>query len=182
MPIEKQYHHYTYTPPEDKDGNKYWVPIVVKNKDVLYGFAEGVNVGLDLCESAVTYTPSMILSSERFVDYTEDGRRLHKMDDDELHTYVTKLLQAGLDKAESKNEEDHCIDLYDYVFHVSCQCGNFFGWKDSNSLPEEDLHCEICDRKVIEYIDIHDADLMYEGIDQEVLKDTVTKVRKELGI
>jgi hypothetical protein len=182
MPIEKHDDYYLYVPPEDKDGNKYWVPIVIKNKDVLFGFAEGINLGLDMGESEIAYSPSMILSSERFVDYTADGRRLHKMTDGELHDYVTDLLQSGIDKDSSGHEDDGCIDVYDYMFHTSCQCGNFFGWHNAHSLPEDDLHCEICDRKVIEYIGLDDPDMTYEGIDQDVFKEIVTKVRKELGL
>lgn len=182
MPIDKQGKDYLYEPPEDKDGNKYWVPIVVKNKDVLFGFAEGINLGLEMGESEILYSPSMILSSERFVDYTADGRRLHKMTDDELHEYVTDLLQSGIDRNDSQHEDQGCIDVYDYSFHVSCQCGNFFGWHNANDLPEDDLHCEVCNRKVIEYIGMSDPDMLYEGIDQEVFKDIVLKVREELGL
>jgi hypothetical protein len=181
MPIKDHSGYYTYIPPEDKEGNHYWVPIVVKNKDVLFGFTEGINMGMEMGEAEVAYAPSMILSSERLTDYTSDGRRLYKMTDDELYKYIKDLLQTTIDKSES-NHNDNDIDLYEYVFHVSCQCGNFFGWTDSNDLPEKDLHCEVCNRKVIEYIGLNDKDMSYDGIDQEVFKEKVMEVRKELGI
>tara|TARA_R110001606_G_scaffold134259_1_gene270617 strand:- start:24499 stop:25050 length:552 start_codon:yes stop_codon:yes gene_type:complete len=182
MPIRKHHNYYTYIPPEDRDGNKYWVPIVVKSKDVLFGFSEGVNIGLEIGESSVLYSPSMVLSSERFTDYTTNGQRLHEMDDDELRKYVTDLLLIGIAKNSSEHKDNGCIDIYDYSFHVSCYCGNFFGWENAEMLPDEDLHCEICDRKVIEYIGISDYDMTYDGIDQEKFKDIVIEIKKELGL
>ncbi len=182
MPVEKQTDYYIYVPPTDKYGNKYWVPIVAKNKDVLYGFSEGVNLGLEMGETEVPYSPSMVLSSERLTDYTADGRRLYKMSKDELHEYIINLLQASIDNTESDHSDNGCIDIYDYMFHVSCQCGNFFGWEDAKDLPETDLHCEVCDRKVIEYIELSDKEMMYDGIDQTIMQETVQKIKEELGL
>ena len=65
---------------------------------------------------------------------------------------------------------------------MSCSCGNFFGYKTPEDVPDHDVDCEMCDRKVLEYIGKDDQDLVYMGIDIETFNKKVYEVKDRLGL
>lgn len=182
MPIIELNKRLEYRSPEDKNGKHYWVPIVVKNKDTLVGFTEGINLMTSITDSEIIYSPSMALSSERLNDTTIDGRRLYLMDDKELEKYITGLLKKSEARIDSTHEDDECGIADEYYFHMSCgNCHNFFGYRSPNDIPDKDVVCEICDRTVLEYINVDDSDLTYVGIDIDKMNEKIYEIKEKLG-
>jgi hypothetical protein len=183
MPVYEKDGFTCYLPPKDKDGKHYWVPVVVKDKSYLIAFTEGIWTGLALCdpEESVTYSPSMVLSSDRLVDYTSDGRRLSSMTIEELAKYTAERLETAMYAGRHSHEHpDNDVDMSDYFFTVSCGCGNFVAFSDSELIPAENYECDMCGRTIIEYIDKSDEEVMYEGINQSNYEDFVLKIKDEM--
>lgn len=182
MPLAKVDKDITYISPEDKDGNHYWVPIVIKNKDTLVGFSEGANLLLSMYESDIPYSASMALSSERFIDYTVDGTRLVDKTDEELEEYITEILTQSIDKVNSEHVDDNTDITEEYFFHMSCTCGNFFGYRVPHDIPETNIDCEICGKRVLEYIHHDDEELVYIGMDIDKFNKKIYEVKNKLGL
>ena len=150
-----------YDAPKDNKGNPVWVPLVIKNRDALIGFIDGVNITdsiYNVDRDSIFYS----LSSERFNDITQSGKRLRDMNSAEFVKHAESLIQNGFDRAEAMSADD--CDLNDFVLTVSCSCGNFVGFGGDDSLPENDMHCDLCGRVLIQYTNENDGAFVYDGI------------------
>lgn len=173
-----------YMPPLSSEGKHYWVPIVVKNKDTLVAFTEGVWSAAALLsiedESlSFNYSPSMFLSSDRLIDYTPDGRRLCDMKKNELIEYITAKLDNSKYISDHAHEHpDNDCDFSDYFLHVSCSCGNFIAYTDPCDIPPDNIECDMCGKTIVEYVHEDDENIMYEGINLVLYEELIAEIKE----
>jgi hypothetical protein len=171
-----------YDPPIDLNGKPYWIPVVMKNKDSLVSFLNGMYF---TCEQIGIDPDGMsnILSSERFNDILRDGRRAIDISDDEFKDYVKDYVVNDIVKNMYKetHEECHPDILSEYFLPISCQCGNFYGFKEINDIPDEQLKCGICDKVILDYTGHHDDEYAYDGVEKD-LETVMMEVRQELDL
>jgi len=171
-----------YASPKTDDNSKnHWVPIVVKNKDVLVGYVEAVTMSSDI----YSISPSELmhqLCSERFNDVMRNGKRLSDMTLNEKYNYFRELISQTILREKHPENEDGI--LTDYSLGISCSCGNFYGFEKLEDLPEENLKCQVCDKTIIHYTSDEDSDYLYDGElqDQEELAAIIDTINEELGI
>lgn len=152
-----------YKPPKDSTGKQLWVPIVVKNKDVLMGFILGINLA-DSIYSIDREALFASLSSAKYNDITKSGKRLRDMTNKEFREYAESIVQDGTDRVEALNSKDgNNCDLEDYVLTLSCSCGNFISYKNNESIPDKDTYCDMCSNKIIHYTK-SDKVFIYDGL------------------
>tara|TARA_R110001606_G_scaffold78194_2_gene180741 strand:- start:2186 stop:2779 length:594 start_codon:yes stop_codon:yes gene_type:complete len=173
-----------YDPPVNYEGNPYWIPIVMKNKDQLVGFLNSIyivteQVGLD-ADGFFS-----VLSSERFNDVLRDGRRGSDLTDVSFKAYVKALMTKDMKKMDMRDEHEGCspLILIDYYLSVSCTCGNFYGFKEIADIPSHSMQCDMCSRTVIDYTGKDDDELAYDGeehLEREV-EEIIEEVRQELS-
>lgn len=160
-----------YKPP--KIGNKpQYVPIVVKNRDWLVGYVNGIKMiesliidslndngveidlrGLDLC-----------LDSSRFNDVMENGKRESNCTEEELKEYYQQIIQSKIDIIEDEHP-DNSEDVFGGCFlEVECVCGlGIYTFDTSDDVPEESFKCQNCGRTIIDYTDVDDNKFDYDG-------------------
>jgi hypothetical protein len=151
-----------YKAPKDERGNLMWVPIVIKNKDQLIGFIEGVNMTAsvyNIDRESMFYT----LSSERFNDITRDGKRLRDMSNSEFVQHAKGVIEEGFDRINAMEAADGG-DLDDFCLTIQCSCGNFIGYKDYEKIPKTNTLCDICEKTVIQYTNDEDDCYVYDGV------------------
>jgi hypothetical protein len=151
-----------YKAPKDENGNPVWVPIVIKNKDQLIGFIEGVNMTAsvyDIDRESMFYT----LSSERFNDIMQNGKRLRDMTNTEFLNHAKGVIENGFDRINAMEAHDGG-DLNDFCLTVQCSCGNFIGYTDYDRIPNVDSKCDICGNTIIQYTNDEDDFYVYDGI------------------
>jgi hypothetical protein len=169
-----------YIPPTDENGKFYWVPVVIKNKDYLLGFLTGMESAMIALQIYEELNPS--LGSERFNDILPDGRRIGNMSRSEFKDHVkTSILDEQESLLVRENHPDHNPDVLDYFFHVSCYCGNFYGFHEPEDIPEENLHCDWCDKILFHYTNKDDTDFQYDGSENDTAN-VIKAVKQELGI
>lgn len=153
-----------YKAPKDENGNPLWVPIVIKNRDQLIGFIDGVNMTASIYNvdrESLFYT----LSSERFNDVIQNGARLRNMTNTEFYNHAKNVIENGYDRLSAKESHDNSgSSLNDFCLTLECACGNFIGFKDYDKIPNDDMNCDICGRKVIQYTNDEDDLYAYDGI------------------
>lgn len=153
-----------YKAPQDEAGNPLWVPIVIKNRDQLIGFIDGVNMTASIYNidrESMFYT----LSSERFNDIIQNGTRLRNMSNTEFFNHAKDVIENGYVRLSAKESRDNSgTSLNDFCLTLECSCGNFIGFKDCDKIPNEDMHCDICGRIVIQYTNDEDDFYVYDGI------------------
>tara|TARA_R110001606_G_scaffold392489_1_gene561466 strand:+ start:12547 stop:13107 length:561 start_codon:yes stop_codon:yes gene_type:complete len=181
MPIIYENDLIRYQPPVTKYGDEYFVPIVVKNRDSLVAFQEGVLSAADLSGQDLIYSPTMFLGPDRFTDISSNNTRLKSLSRSKLKEHLIEVIKCGVNRVNTPHADDVNVNLGDYLLTVSCTCGNFFGFYDSFDIPEKDLHCEICNKKVIEYIHVDDYEIEFDGLDQELYVSLIQEIKTELG-
>lgn len=150
-----------YSAPKDEKGNPIWIPLVIKNKDALIGFIDGVNITdsiYDVDRDSIFYS----LSSERFNDTTQSGKRMRDMTGAEFTKHAQSLIQNGFDRAAAMSADNCGLD--DFILTISCSCGNFVGFSDTDSLPEKGMNCDLCGKVMIQYTNENDDAFVYDGI------------------
>lgn len=153
-----------YKSPKDKDGNSIWVPIVIKNKDQLIGFIDGVNMTAsvyNIDRESMFYT----LSSERFNDTLPNGQKMRNMSESEFINHAKSVIENGYDRLSALEAHDNAgTTLDDFCLTLQCSCGNWIGFKDYDKIPNEDMCCDVCGCKVIQYTNDEDDYYVYDGI------------------
>jgi len=151
-----------YEPPIDDDGNEYYVPVVIKNRDTLVGYINGQEEFKQSMEMAFEFMGTNIslgekyfdygLDSSRFNDIMPDGRRESDLSDDEFADYLQSMENEHVAVMESAPSK------YDYsLLKVECTCGfGFYSWEDFDSIPTETFKCHECGKVLIHYTGIDD--------------------------
>jgi len=170
---------YKYENPKDNNGVSYWVPIVVKDKQYLVGFLDGVamtaeqlssefNSVLENMECEIEIDSfrfdysAMGLNSERFTKLLPNGQRCDNFTEEDFIELAEKESEKFIDRVESDNPENE-NGILDSFLNLDCPtCGMFYSWDDAKTIPDEDFHCTICDRKLIQYIGYDDEEVETE--------------------
>jgi len=172
-----------YNAPLTRNNTPYWVPIVIKNRDTLVGYLEGV-IGAVMNYDVPIGSLIESLSSERFNDIsrTDSGKRLGKMTNDELYDYFYDIISRAHEEISHPEQEEGL--LKEYEFGVTCACGNWYGFHSVNDIPEEKIVCQLCDKLVIDYINVDDDYYGFDGnaIDDQKLQKIIDSIHLELGI
>ena len=142
-----------------KDGKRYWVPVVCKNRDHLIGYLEGmklmedlildslIQAGVDIDVSAI----ELFLDSGRFNDVLMDGRRESELTDVDKKMWIRELVETKtmrMDEEHIENDNEDNID----VLAIECTCGyGFYSWESLEGLPNDIFTCQQCGRVVIDY-------------------------------
>ena len=174
-----------YKSPKDLYGKPYWVPIVMKNKDTLIGYLNGMYIVTDQLgvdpESFIA-----TLSSERFNDTLRDGRKGSKITDDDFKEYIKEIVIDDIEKTVLRETHEGCSPLIldEYFLGISCNCGNFYGYKDPKDIPDTTLKCDMCNKLVIDYTEKDEDEFAYDGIQhlERDLEGVIEEVRSELNL
>lgn len=167
-----------YVHPKTSNGRLQWVPIVVKNKDYLIGSISAVQNFGSMVGLMISDWPSL-LSSERFTDVVSCDRRFSTMTNAERMVFVKEIVT----ESETRNSQEHLNgeSLNEYIFSISCNCGNFVGFKDTSEIPKDGLVCSVCGRVLIDYTHKNDDSFIYDG--KEVnYGEYLERAKEELGI
>jgi len=154
-----------------KDVNKeYWVPIVVKNKDYLVGYINGMNmiqnilvdglkqVGVDLG----TWDIDLCLDSTRFNDMLENGKHESQLTQEELKTYYETSVKEKFEISQEKHPDNDPKIFEDVFLKVECSCGlGIYTFKREQSIPETNIKCSICGRTIVDFTGHSDTDYEY---------------------
>lgn len=141
-----------------KDGIEYWVPIVIKNRDRLVGYMEGINKVLKECES-YGIRISLEIDSMRFCDVIDHkGTRAYSLTTEELKQILEEKQKSAEEKL--KQEEETGKILKPTYLEIHCMCGNYYRFHNDREIPEENLICGLCDRLLIWYIHKEDYEII----------------------
>lgn len=160
-----------YKPERDSNGKPYYVPIVVKNKDYLIGYIQGIRDGKDFMTDILNYLnidldvnsikTDFILDSTRFNDILSNGKRENEMSEEELKEYFYDMIENVVSNTFYENSENNIES--DYIFDVECTCGlGYYAWKDYNDLPDETFKCVNCGKTLIHYTGEYCHNLEYD--------------------
>lgn len=145
------------------EGKHYFVPIVIKNKDMLLGIIAGIQASHELTshifksldfpiEEIVELnsydSDNMMIASDRFNDILPDGRIESEMTKSERDAYLKDIIESAYDKMMC---EDNNVAL-DCALKTSCECGlGHYTWKTIKDIPSESFSCVECGRVLIDY-------------------------------
>lgn len=166
------------------DGKHYYVPIVVKNRDVLLGIISGLEYSREVMSHVLnsvgvpveelielnSYDADNIMSaSDRFNDILPDGRAESLLTDAEKRSYLENIVKTAYDKLSC---DDNSVRL-DCVLKVSCTCGfGHYTWKNRQDIPTESFSCMECGNVLIDYTNHEDWEYEYcEMSDYIITKD-----------
>ncbi|MFW6272628.1 MAG: hypothetical protein ACOC2U_02470 [bacterium] len=160
-----------YTPPK-YEGKSQFVPIVVKNKDWLVGYINGMNViksivieslydnGIDINMRGIDFC----LDSSRFNDILQNGKRESECTDIEIREYFKSIIDNKIDSMEGDEHPDNQQIFNDCFFETECICGlGIYSFDNPEDIPMDSLKCQICGRTVIDYTNIDDDNFEYDG-------------------
>jgi len=145
------------------EGKHYYVPIVVKNKDMLVGIISGIQASHELLSNVFktldfpieevieinSYdSDNLMVGSDRFNDVLPDGRIESEMTDKEKRLYLEDIVKTAYDKMMC---EDNNVSL-DCALKTSCECGlGHYTWKTVKDIPSESFSCLECGKVLIDY-------------------------------
>lgn len=150
-----------YIPPITKDGKIQHVPIVVKSRDMLVGYLlayndmlSDLNGIIDLSDKNILDKIAPQLDSSRFNGYIADGIDSSNLNEDQIQDLEEDSMD--LDEEHPDNKEDI---LNIKFFSIDCVCGNFVSFASVKEIPTKDFKCDICDRVLIQYIEVDDDEI-----------------------
>lgn len=132
----------------------YYVPVVAKNRDYLIGFYEMAKIA-----SGLIGTDYTLLDSTKFNDLLPNGKRRREMEFEELKEYL-KELDEQVEVLENPSEDQEDVKPF---LEINCTCGNYHSFDVAESVPEQNLICEICGKVLIDYTGYDDSDFVYDG-------------------
>lgn len=165
-----------YKPPTLK-GKPYYVPVVVKNKDMLLGFLKGkylikqivntINATLGF-DSIMDYTLiDEYLDSRRFNDIMKNGKKEKEFTNEELFTHYYNEFKTKFEKDKNRNFSDFKVFEKD-VLTIECVCGlGIYSYNNEKDIPDTDFYCHNCGRKIIHYTGHNDYEYDFEGGEYE---------------
>jgi len=167
-----------YTSPI-RNKKPYWVPIVVKNRDYLIGYLSGKKL-IEMTITDIIKTLNinfnfkdidLFLDSSRFNDILMDGRREHELNAEERKKYFMKMFDEKMTSLNNYHVENTVN--YKDVLSVECSCGyGFYSWSKYKDIPVKRFHCDNCGRVLIDYTDIDDFEIEYDGGENENSKES----------
>lgn len=162
--------------PKDENGNLYWIPIVIKNKDYLVGFIESFRLMATVYDVPLSEL-GKTLSSDRFNDVMLDGTRIKDLTKKQLKEKVKDMI---LQPDRSEHIEND-TDIYEKsVLTIDCTyCGMFYSFDTYEEIPEESCDCQICGKKILLYTGVNDNEIEYEGTDADI-EGIVQEIHEEL--
>jgi len=164
-----------FNSPIDKEGNPYWIPIVIRNKDYLLGFINAYHFISDLHIIDIN-DMEIALSSDRFNDVLINGTRIQSLTRQQLKQTIKKLY---FDTPKENHPENKENILNDYYLTINCvNCGMFYAFKNENEVPENDFVCSTCDRTLISYINESDDYFTFDG-DSGDIDEIVSELNNE---
>jgi len=152
------------------NGKKYWVPVVVKNKDHLVGYLEGMKIMEDMILDALYQngidvnidSMELFLDSLRFNDILQDGRRESELKPDEKKQMLVDLVDNKLKKINDPHVENNIDD--DSVLSIECLCNlGYYSWNNVYDIPNDKFYCVHCGRLLIDYTNIDDSEFDFDG-------------------
>jgi ferredoxin-like protein FixX len=157
-----------YKPPKI-EGKPYWVPIVVKSKDHLIGYIEGVNLMEEILFDTLKnlniefeFTDlDLFLDSSRFNDIMEDGRRQSELNDIDKK----QILMDIVNEKREHSSDPHVENKTEYVdfLSIECCCGlGYYSWQNAHDIPAENTTCSECGRVIIDYTGHNDHEYEYD--------------------
>jgi len=136
----------------------YYVPIVIKNKDMLVGYINGMNffkrmmthslssAGLSADFSGI----ELCLESTRFNDILENGKNLWDLSDDEYDKFVEEKVRIKMERAQNPHP-DNILESSPFLI-VDCMCGfGYYSFATSDKIPEDGFSCVECGKKLIDF-------------------------------
>ena len=171
-----------YIAPKGLDGKPYWVPVVVKSKDYLVGFIDSISVVKQIVDNVEFDALLSTLASDRFNDVLPSGVRISDMNDVQFKEHIKQLILKDQEKIilRDKNKEFSNDILDDYFHAISCTCGNFIGFKTPFDIPENDMDCDLCGKRLLEYTHKDDDEFIYDG-SQRDMESVVVDIMNELN-
>jgi len=162
-----------YPAPLDENGNPYYVPIVVKNKDTLVGYLDGVaytQMISDMIFKSLKIPISingfdLNLDSSKFNDVLPDGTRAGDLSDSELKNIINSKIKDKQDFEDSRNTNpENNENILDPTFlSIDCtNCGGYYAFKTVDEIPKENFSCGICGRVLIQYTNLDDSEYKYD--------------------
>jgi len=166
--------------PTNKDGNEYWIPIAVKNRDTLVGFLEAFKHFCAFYDIPSSTDVNVIISSDRFNDIFPDDTRMRNHTREQLKEKILKMIDAEQERSENEENDDYILE--DNILNLDCNdCGMFYPFKTSLEIPEENCDCQICGRRLIHYTNLDAEQVEYDG-DPNVIDSVMKEINKDLGI
>ncbi len=142
-----------YTNPS-KDGKKYWIPIVTKNRDSLVYYVNGVNRVLKAIETDGIISVDLGIDSSRFTDIIDHkGTQVSKLSQKEKEDILK--MKAELMDSKKQHPENGPGILTPAFLDVYCLCGYLHQFKNEFEIPLQNFKCPLCSRLLIQYIN-HD--------------------------
>jgi hypothetical protein len=148
--------------PRNKNGKKYWIPIVVKSKEYLLAYLSGVLHVISTYEFPYNKI-DLNLDSSRFNDIVDtEGTRAEEIDSEEAKKLLADPPKNEMPKEKHPENKDGI--LKPTLLELECpNCGNYFGFDKKEQIPEENLICNVCENTLIYYTHKDDEDFEYDG-------------------
>lgn len=143
---------------------KYFIPIIVKNRDFLIGYISGIRLMEDIVSKSmeVSWSISTVpLDSSRFNGLMKDGKNVEEMTDKQVKEYVENAASDIVERC-SNSHPDNLIKENSFL-NVECSCGlGFYNFKTHLEIPYNGLICSNCGRLVIYYSNLEDEEILNE--------------------
>lgn len=146
-------------PIDEKTGKPYLVPCVAKNKDALIYYVHGMGLCINSVMVAMNIQEpiklDLNLTSLRFNDVLPDGKRMSELtehDYDDMNKQIESLKQ---------NHPDNNVKRDNNFLSLTCQCGNYYAFKQPSELPDDIFFCGLCDKVLIDYTYTDDWDFEF---------------------
>jgi len=122
----------------------------------------GVYSVLDVLDIDDNISTAGLLDSSRFNDIIDrDGTRAGQLSTEEIKNLV---LKKQLERKKSQSHPDNKdVEMPLAFIHLFCDCGNYYGFKTPENLPNERFYCELCDKVLIDYTHKYDNEFVYDG-------------------
>lgn len=141
----------------------YYVPIVAKNRDYLTGFLDA-----SYAVSPFVEIDFLALDSMRYNDLLPNGQRRRHLSDQEILDVLGEYdLHRNIKEPSTSNKEIIIED--DVYLEVSCVCGNYRKFNTPKDIPWHNVHCEICNKILVEYTNLDCDDIEYDGPEDKMM-------------
>lgn len=178
-----------YDPPRKKDGTQLYVPVVMPNKDALVWYLTGFHKATANIAEALEVSPDNENEDEEMITdirltnpngfnlFTIDSTRFNAIlpndksestmtDDDieEFYEHLQNKISVAEESGHAENVDPGTIDLG--FFSVECPECNWekpVTFPSPKDIPDTDVHCKCCGRKLIHYTKVADSLFTYDN-------------------
>ena len=167
-------------PPIDKNGKEYWIPVMIKNRDVLLGFLDAFSQFSSFYEIPTASDVNVIISSDRYNDIMPDDIRVREVTKIVLKEKILEMIDIECGRAEHVENSIGVLDSN--LLNLDCKsCNNFISFKEQKEIPEKSFNCPNCGRCLIHYTNIDSSDIKYDG-NEKILDEVMIDINKDLGL